>query len=87
MEWGRICSFIADSHPGLVRNDCSYALCPHYVLYEKGMAASLSIYLVPFIIVNACVHTLNSYIHSFHKSKFAGILKRGRGVASHSIAF
>lgn len=33
-----------------------YILFAHGMLYKEGMTASFSLYLGPFIAVNACVH-------------------------------
>lgn len=51
--WDGICSFIANSHTGLVGlvdEMTIYTLFAHCLLYKEGMAASLSVYLVPFML-------------------------------------
>ena len=42
-------------HRSGVRSDYLYTFA-HCMLYKEGMAASLSMHLVPFITVNDCVH-------------------------------
>lgn len=56
--WSGICSFIADSHTGLVYEVAIYTLFAHCILYKEGMAALLSTHLLPIITVNVCVHSV-----------------------------
>lgn len=57
-----------------------YTLAAHSVLYKDGIAALLSLYLVPSSLWIHVFTVLNSYIHSFQeRNKFAGMFKRGEG--------
>ena len=55
VRWNGIRSLIAHSHIDLVYIMTVYTLC-HCMLYKEGIAALLSLHLVLFITVNACVH-------------------------------